>query len=377
MKKKLHIYLLPLLAALLFLHCSRSSLLIEEELNLSSPAGFFDGRVEADLDTAAVSTDLFLQWEFEAHASFENSSVVCAGDIIFFSVLSGRVYALDLYTGDEIGMLKYDGHIVTAPLVNDSLIVSAVIPRDKWQTKFVFHNFTTNTEQTEILLDGKVTNELLPVDGGIAAVTERGTVYLVEWDGSVRWKKKLEKFVYADPVVFEGQLLIGTDDGLLYRLSLSDGSILQSDTLEAPIRGITVMDTMPVIATMNSLIFLDDESKWKSIPLKGLNEMGVLWGGSAGYIGTTGGEILSFNRNGTILWRSETDGLFNAKPLLLNGLLLLPDTFGKLLIYDAAKGQLLAEYEYEGKMRLSPFYYTGYLFIGFDRGNIYAYHFHN
>jgi outer membrane protein assembly factor BamB len=78
-------------------------------------------------------------------------------------------------------------------------------------------------------------------------------------------------------------------------------------------------------------------------------------------------------KTGEIIWKTETDGVFNASPIVAENIIIQPDMEKSLHFIDIENGSILRTMIYEGRVRLSPVYFKNTLFIGYDNGILAAY----
>jgi len=73
------------------------------------------------------------------------------------------------------------------------------------------------------------------------------------------------------------------------------------------------------------------------------------------------------------LWKIETGGIINTTPVLFKNYLVQPDLNRKIYFIDINSGEIAKTYDFEKRVKLSPVYYDGILYLGADKGIINAY----
>ena len=92
------------------------------------------------------------------------------------------------------------------------------------------------------------------------------------------------------------------------------------------------------------------------------------------YVGNLAGSLFCINiRNGKLIWDYYSEGMFNAPAALFLNTLVQPDVDNQVLFFDAETGELEKTLHYEARVKLHPTYFNDYLYIGVDRGELFAY----
>ena len=153
------------------------------------------------------------------------------GTTVYAGSLSGDLYAVDAETGAE----RWRAHVspVSSPPVS-SASVGAFSPVLSGQLVLIGYKFFSN-----------------PVRGGIAAVNAQ--------TGQLQWRRELDPAypqtgsgVTLRPVVFQDMVIVANEDGRLFALALTDGSIRWNTERSVELKAL--YDTRPLALSGDTLI---------------------------------------------------------------------------------------------------------------------------
>ena len=97
-----------------------------------------------------VSDSLQLLWQNSVNGSFTNSSVSVYDELVFVNDLSGRVYCFRLEDGKQLGKVKYNGAVYSAPIPFKNLLIFPVTLEKENLTELVYYNYSSNSEDKHI-----------------------------------------------------------------------------------------------------------------------------------------------------------------------------------------------------------------------------------
>jgi outer membrane protein assembly factor BamB len=192
--------------------------------------GSADGRLYA------LSLDLREEWSFKTGDKIWSDAVVSDG-VVYIGSADHRLYALEAESGTEIWHFEADGAIMSTPLVHEGTVYIGACDR-----KFYAVEAATEDERLEAL--GRPDGEAAP---------ERGASHVFDGAGNWFWTKALvhngeiwvgcldhrvycldaaslekirdyetEGMVYAPPLLVEGRIIVGSQDGNVYSIDPED-----------------------------------------------------------------------------------------------------------------------------------------------------------
>ena len=327
-----------------------------------------------------VSDSLSLLWENEVHGSFTNSSVTIYDEYVFTSDLGGRIYVFDIHEGSKVGMLKSKDAIYSAPLIFKNIVVYAVAEEKYNLSELIIYNFQSGDEIYYEEIYSRVLSEMIALEDGIIFLTESGRLNRYDLSGNSIWQTETDVTTRCSPALKNDIIIFGNDDGEVITVDLENGEIIKVNSVGGIFTGSpTIDENAAYMSNNNGIIYAVD-----------LNSSEIIWEHDTGariimspavddnnvIIGNLSGTLLSLDKfTGEPYWGQQYKGVFNATPLLTNQRIIIPDLFRSLYIIDKNTGIPNKIYLLEGRAKLSPVYFDGILFIGFDRGILRAYEF--
>ena len=181
-------------------------------------------------------------------------------NVLYFSLVEGKVLAFDLETGKKRWETELGGDIIALPVINGDWIYTAakyiteerknLLLKGEQNTSSIRDENKNGENKTIILraLD-KTTgvtrwqSALAPAEklflfnfeDCIVSVSDNGQMDSVgKIDGKIAWRKQLNTNLSAPPLVKNAEIFLGTVDNRILKLSLADGRIMQQTKTFAP-----------------------------------------------------------------------------------------------------------------------------------------------
>jgi predicted Ser/Thr protein kinase len=165
--------------------------------------------------------------------------------------------------------------------------------------------------------------------------------------------------VFAPPAVSEGMLYIGSEDGTLYACDLQTGAVRWTFKAGDKIEAAPVADGSRVyVGSWDGYVYALDSAAggavvWKVNTGDIILAAPVLSNGIL-YVCTRNGDVFAIDaETGAALWSDPSARSARLSPTVLDGVLLVPSTAGKLLAYAAADGRRLGSFM-TGSIKTSP-----------------------
>jgi outer membrane protein assembly factor BamB/tetratricopeptide (TPR) repeat protein len=161
-----------------------------------------------------------------------------------------------------------------------------------------------------------------------------GLVALHTQTGATVWKRSFPREVVAEPVEYQGMILVACRDGVLYA-----------------VRGAEQGDP-------------DANLAWKSSPVGDLDSAPLIHEG-IGYVGTGSGRVAAIDlSSGKVQWTVSVESAVTGRPVLAWGRVWVPTLGGGLAVVDRAKCERAFTYKTEGPLRSSPVVGNGFVLVG-------------
>lgn len=370
--------LIILIGLFLIYRCTQHLAL--KNMPLDQPGIFMYGKIPQRnfYEDVSISDSLELRWIAETNGSQSNTSVIINGSFIFVNDLSGRIYGFDIATGKLIGYEKYSGSISVAPVLYKLRIYFVVNLKNENYSIFVMRDLFSGNTLSEVRIEGSVNNELLKLDDCIFVLSDRGELIKFNFAGLKEWSIDTKVTSQSIPASDGNVILFGNQKGEIIIVSAIDGSILFRKKLCNGIEsGFTIDKNIAYFADISGKIYsfdfvnkkilwsFDTNAKIVSTPV--FNSENI-------FIGNLAGDLFSISKkNGRLNWKIETKGIINATPLLLKNILIQPDFNKKVYLINPQNGERIKTIKFDTRVKLTPIYFNNVIFIGIDRGQIYAY----
>ena len=335
-----------------------------------------------------VPSSVNILWKFQTDNQIESSAILY-NNKIYFGSDDFNIYCLDSLTGNEQWRFSTDNQVRSTPIIaNKKLFIGSMdfyfYCLDALDGKLLWKNRTGGPIDSSPLIegdkvifgsydgylyalnisDGQViwkfnagyeiwgspaySDECIYI-GSISSTKFFGKMYCI-WlnNGTERWNKSTNQFelsngIYSTPVVFEGKVIFGSEDSLVYCLNSSTGDLIWKFKTTGYIYSSAAVNNDKVF--ISSLEEQDDGVLY-ALPLndpypdKVITSSEVLWkfkthdydGGSSPMVSTTsgkvvigsnagsaGGEGMVFcldERTGEEIWNITLDGDVHGSPLI-------------------------------------------------------------
>ncbi|MBI3005215.1 MAG: PQQ-binding-like beta-propeller repeat protein [Ignavibacteriales bacterium] len=217
------------------------------------------------------------------------SSPLLFKDRVYVTTLEGKVFCLNVDDGTEIWQFKANGNNGRKPIRSSP------------------------ASDGNILFFGSD-------DGGVYAVGAQ--------EGKLRWKFRTNGSVFATPIVFEKQVVVGSLDGSVYCLGTESGELVWRFDTKSRIYGSASTD------------------------------------GKRIFVGSSDGTCYALDaKNGQLAWSAAAKSVINTPPLVAGNLVYVGSLDRTLRAYDIQSGKILWEYSTPGRIRVSPLVWRNTLLV--------------
>lgn len=209
-------------------------------------------------------------------------------------------------------------------------------------------------------------------------------VYRIGRDGKIRWHYPAEatlkaKHVFAAPLVAgDGNVYVGSQDGLILSLRSADGTLRWTYNVRADVDGGPAMGedgNLYVGADDGRLYALrsDGSLRWSFVAQKDIRAAAAVAASGAVYVGSFDGNLYALASNGDVKWVLPTGGKIAASPVLDAGGTIYVGSQDDHLYAVSAKGRVLWSLELPGDVDSSvAISDSGILVVGCDDGHLRA-----
>lgn len=378
MKKILLI--ISVLSILVFGGCAKSLIKLVLSDDEDSQLMFGNNSARVFYNPITVSDSLQEIWECEVYGGFTNNSVIYKDSIIFVGDLGGRIHCFNVETGKQVGVLKSKGSVYSTPLIIKYKLIYALVDQNDDLTELIFYDMLNGIELDNIEIEGKVITQMLLDKNEFILCTENGSVKKFKDNGDLIWEFDTKSKIYANPALFDNNLLVANDKGEIISINAKTGILNFKVKIGSSFfSGITIEKHFGYVADNNGIIYYfninDGKIVWsyksssRIMMNPAIDEQNL-------YIGNLKGDLYAIDKEfGKLLWKSELDGSFNSTPLITKNRIVISNLSKKFTLIDKLNGNVVKDFELDGRCRLSPIIVKNKLIIGYDDGVLRAYEF--
>lgn len=367
-----------ILISIFFQSCSRPIMILDLKADSDGYKMFGNIPTRNFFVEKTIQDSLEFLWEFETNGNQYSSSVLIVDKYLFINDLSGRVYVVDKNTGKLIGYEKIGASVSVSPILYNKRIFVATEQKEEDYSTFIVFDVVNSKILQEDNIKGAVTAEMIKLDDGIIVLSSSGELIRYNLIGTRVWSRKTNTFAKSTPVSDANIVLFGNEKGEIVCVDYKTGEILYRKKVAGRIEGgLTIDGTNCYFGDSNGVLYslkietgninwsYQTGSKIISTPVFNTENI---------FVGNLGGNIFSIDKaSGSLLWKTQTGGVINSTPLLFRNLLIQPNLNKQVNILDVEKGIINKTIPFERRVKLSPVYFDGILYLGADRGIIYAY----
>ncbi len=379
--RKYHVSIYLAFSCLIFILSISCSQPISFRNMVSGQTGhFMYGKVQERkfFENTSIQDSLKLIWSAETIGSQSNTSIVIYGDMLFVSALSGRIYVFERSIGKPLGFEKYSGSIPVAPILNEMRLFFIVNDSNEKLSTLKLFDLVGGKILSESRVFGSVQNEMLRVEDGIVLLSDSGELIKYNFVGLRQWSLSTKISARSSPASNGELTLFGNVLGEIIAVNSNNGEMKYRANISSGIESEFSIDEPNAYFGDNkgkifSVNVSDGKLNWqfdtknKIVAAPVHNESQII-------IGNLAGDLYCLNKeDGKLIWKTSTGGVINTTPLMFKNYLVQPDMNKKVYFINTKTGKIEKTYEFERRVKLSPVFYNGILYLGADRGIINAY----
>lgn len=176
-------------------------------------------------------------WSYDTESTIHSSACI-VGPAVIFGADNGNLYALNAQDGGFISAYRTPGPVYSSPAYGDDTIVAvakdavlALRLSPEGLTKRWSRGLTSGVTMATPAIAGE---KILVGTGSVLSAFSTQT-------GNLRWTKPTGGRVTGTPAVAGDQVLFGSQDGVVYCVSLGNGKEIWSHKLDLPIKSAPVI----------------------------------------------------------------------------------------------------------------------------------------
>ncbi len=325
-------------------------------------------------DSSYFTFPLKQLWEYDASSGFGTGTPIIAGTTMFFGTLRGEYHAVNVESGKRIGYFKTFSPVQASSAVLHNFIIYGT----EGGSENLFAYRVDEGEEMWSKDVGGVSASPLVMHEKLIVGGLNDTVYCFDQYGNEHWKFDAHAEIRSSPCGDEEKIFCASTNGLVYALSVSDGSLLwKFKTGSAVYAGLTLYDSTLIVASRDSSVYLlnarSGELKRKiSVGNKVMATPscadGVL------YIPDLAGSVSAFRlENGEQRWKFSAKGVINTTPVITPKAVLVVSSDKFLYALSPNDGTILWKLEFPARIKTTPLIWKGKIIIMSEDKYVYCF----
>ena len=315
---------------------------------------------------------LAVNWSFRSDDGFQGSPVI-AGQTVYIGNVEGRLYALDLASGNKKWEYKAGGIISASPAYR----AGAVYVGDSAGT---FHciDAATGKRRWTIANLKQIASAANFAPGKILFGSYDHHLYCVTEDGKIAWQFKTKEKMYGTPAIVGDRVLVGGCDKNLYVIDLNTGQQVSTIDMGGHVAASAALSGDHLFLGNMDGDFLAVDWKKGSTLWRFEGKRGAGFHSSAAVTddlvlaGCRDKVFRAFDRRtGKEVWSFATRGKVDGSPVVVGQRVVVGSLDGHLYILDLARGTELARFKL-GLINGSPAVFSQGIVVATFNGDVFC-----
>ena len=337
----------------------------------------FSGNAQGD-----IPDSLKLLWKFQAEDEITSSPVVMSGKI-YFGSMDGKLYCLDLVTGEKYWEFATTTSFEAPPLILNNIVYIGNV-------NHVFYAINANNGEVKWQLEtgGKImgsanwsvnpeNNDTLIFVGCYDA-----KMYCIHAEtGKKIWTYNTKNFINGAPAIYRDYLIFGGCDAFLHRISTVTGKNRVKINLESYLAASPAVyknfayvgdynwEVVAVNLEDTSIVwkYYDEEEGAPFFSSPAVTEQYVV-------VGSRDFRLHCIHRKtGIGNWTFRTLDEVESSPIIVNHKVVFCSADGRVYIVNLEDGSLIWSYEIGGSIISTPAVAMGKIIVGAEDGGLYVF----
>ena len=332
--------------------------------------------------SSVLPNELEILWKFEVpKGAFEGSAAIVRelGDnskrTVYIADLDGKVFALDLETGQKKWEFKSEIGFVTSPAVKKGRIYIGDIDG-------IFYCIGEDGKEIwRFQTQGEIDSSANFYKDNVLVGSQDACLYALNQEtGAIAWKYESQDQIRCSATVAGNRAFVAGCDGYFHVVNLDNGQEVGKTDIRSP--------TGSTPAASGDRVFFGNEQgdffavNWKEIRNEWMFGDGLDLTSIRGCAAVRDGQVIFAARNRTVYsldqktgkqnWSLRLQGKVDSSPVIVGELVLVASGDGRLYAITFKDGKIVWEQEFNGGFISSPAVAFGRLVIATDRGVVYC-----
>jgi outer membrane protein assembly factor BamB len=203
------------------------------------------------LDLATGQSRWRFQTETAPHSEFSTLTPALVGDVLYFGGPDGSVYALNARSGKDLWRSELGGRILTPVRAVDQYVFVGIV-----EGKIFRLNRSTGATEKELVTEAFPHHGLVPAEGSLLVLLGESKLSSLDLNlENVRWQREADEWSTYNPLLMNDAAIVGTGDGEVLAVKISDGSTVWSHPVEGMPRGLGVGRPVVYIGALNGSVY--------------------------------------------------------------------------------------------------------------------------
>lgn len=323
---------------------------------------------------------LTLAWRFETDGAIQSTPIVTDG-VVIFSSMNGRVYAVDLQTGQEKWWFKANDEIEASPLYAEGRVFFA---------SAIGTFFAVDAEDGLVLwtfdAKGRIlgsANTYVDAESGkrrIVFGSYDSVLYCLDAaDGSLVWTYEAQSYINGTPAIADGKAIFGSCDGRLYVVPLADPEATQTIDIESYMAASpAVADGVVYAGNYDGLFIAASLERYEELWRFQQDNVAFVASpavfGDYVLIGARDKKMYCLNRgDGSVVWTFASTAKIDSSPVVCGNRVVFGADNGRLTILDMSDGREIFTYALGKPISGAIAIADNTLLVGCEDGAVYAF----
>lgn len=314
-------------------------------------------------------------WMFET-GGFVDASPLVLENTLYAASWDGHLYALDSQ-GRLLWKQSLGAEIDATPIAAGGRIYL-----QNWKRQVVALSAATGAVDwrftyPESPADDHRQGALLPIGDLVLLPAWGGSLYALDaTTGKVRWQLDGHLPLRAAPVTDGQQIYLSGGDGTFSAVSLNGKELWSNRLADPALTSAALTPYGPVVVARNgqlSAFTVDGGLRWRRELVEPCYYSAPLYHQGMLYLATADGQLRKLNAmNGDLIWQLSDMGAFYGSPRIVGQRLFIGNNRGQLFAVSIDNAEILATYQVGRDIQTTPALFAGQLVFGSRDGNLYA-----
>jgi len=366
------------LIILLFLGWHCKSIVVRHNLQINPEIqnwSLFSGNSNrANYRKQTLPPPLNKSWIYKASSAI-GPTLLSVNGYLYFCTLDGRIYCLNIETGNKIGRIKTEGsNEATCAYHKGKLIIAS-----RYGGLTLANYDLENGKYLWKINAGDIASEPLVTDEGIFVSALYNHIHKYHFDtGEKLWSFKTEDQHRSSPALSKNVLVVGCDNGLIYALNAKSGKLKwKFETGSSVFATPSTLDETVYVGSLDSVFYalnlMDGTLRWSFRAESPIYQSSATDGKKVLFGSSDGKLYCLYTDTGQEIWRFQAKSVVSTPPVISGGVLYFGSLDRHYYCLSLENGKKLWQFETKGRIKTAPVVWGKYVFGASENKYLYAF----